>query len=325
MSVIELDQNAIFNSINIGLLVIDVDGNILLWNDWIATYSGIDTATALQKKIDTVFSKPPSTAFLSAVKNTIQYGLPVVLSNALHRSPLPLFIVDEGSEIPTPIHQAITITALNIDKETRCCLVQIVDSSTSIKRERMLRSHSELLKKDATTDSLTGIYNRRFFDEYYKISLGQAIRQKQPLSIFMVDIDFFKQYNDYYGHPAGDKVLISVAATLKAQISRSSDMLARYGGEEFILILPNMTEENGLLFAEKLITSITDLVLPHAKSKVCNFVSVSIGLSTYDPARHREVSALVDAADTALYKAKQQGRNRAVFFGLDNLIGSRPL
>jgi len=83
------------------------------------------------------------------------------------------------------------------------------------------------------------------------MALGQATRQKLPLSIFMVDIDYFKDYNDFYGHPAGDKALISVANTLKTQLSRSSDVVARYGGEEFILMLPNMPQEHALGFAEK--------------------------------------------------------------------------
>ena len=139
----------------------------------------------------------------------------------------------------------------------------------------------------------------------------------------MVDIDYFKQYNDYYGHPAGDKVLVQVAAALKSQLSRSSDMLARYGGEEFVLILPNMSDEHGMHFAKKLITAVNQLALPHLKSKSNKIISISIGFSTYDPNQHREVSTLIDAADTALYKAKQQGRNQACFMPLDTLLSHR--
>lgn len=316
-------HNEILDIINMGILVLDADENILVWNGWLERHSGIPATLALGKSISRVFRTSPSAAFLTAVKNSITYGLPAVLSNALHRSPLPLFTSDENFGDQAPIHQSITITAINSANNSRYCLIQITDSSTSIRREKMLRSHSEILKKDATTDSLTSLYNRRFFDEHYKMALGQAIRQKNPLSIFMIDIDYFKQYNDYYGHPAGDKVLIQVANTLKKQIARSSDMLARYGGEEFVLVLPNMTEENGRHFADKLINAVSRLELPHLKSKVSSHISISIGLSTYDPNKHREVSALIDAADTALYKAKQQGRNRASFLALDTLISHR--
>jgi len=323
MSSVEFYQSQILNSINMGLIVVDADCRIMMWNTWMEKHSGISAATALQHRIDSVFPTPPSIAFINALKNSITYGLPAILSNALHRSPLPLFTEEESGNQQIPIHQSITITTLAGDTQASCYLIQVTDSSTSIRREKMLRSHSEVLKKDATTDSLTGLYNRRFFDEHYKIALGQAIRQKHPLSIFMIDIDYFKQYNDYYGHPAGDKILIKVATTLKAQISRSSDMLARYGGEEFVLVLPNMTAEHGLQFANKLIAAITDLQLPHLKSKSNQVISISIGLSTYDPNQHREVSALVDAADTALYKAKQQGRNQACFLALDTLIAHK--
>ncbi|MBC3872833.1 sensor domain-containing diguanylate cyclase [Undibacterium flavidum] len=323
MSSLEIYQNQILDSINMGLVIVDADEKILLWNAWMEKHSGISAEKAMNQKIEEAFVSVPSAAFMTALRNNITYGLPSVLSNALHRSPLALFSVDEYFENQLAIHQSIAITSLARDDNQRCSLIQISDSSTSIRREKMLRSHSEVLKKDATTDSLTGLYNRRFFDEHYKISLGQAIRQKHPLSIFMVDIDYFKQYNDYYGHPAGDKILIQVASTLKSQISRSSDMLARYGGEEFVMILPNMTEQNAMAFAEKLIDAVSQLALPHLKSKSEKIITISIGASTYDPNQHREVSALIDAADTALYKAKQQGRNQACLLPLDTLLTHR--
>lgn len=323
MNTIEIYHQQVLNSINMGLIIVDADENILLWNTWLEKHSGISAETALNKKIEDAFVKPPSAAFMAALRNNLTYGLPAVLSNALHRSPLALFSVDENFNQQLAIHQSITITSLATDGDKRCCLIQVSDSSTSIRREKMLRSHSEVLKKDATTDSLTNIYNRRFFDEHYKMSLGQAIRQKHPLTIFMVDIDYFKQYNDYYGHPAGDKILIQVATCLKSQIARSSDMLARYGGEEFVMVLPNMAEENAMHFAEKLIAAVKQLALPHLKSKIEKRITISIGISTYDPNQHREVSALIDAADTALYKAKQQGRNQACLLPLDTLLSHR--
>jgi diguanylate cyclase (GGDEF)-like protein len=323
MNFVEQYQSKIFDSLNLGLIVVDANEKILLWNTWLEKHSGITGENAFGQTIADVFPVAPSSAFLSALRNTINYGLPAVLSNALHRSPLPLFSFDESFKKQMAIHQSITISPLVAEEVGHCCLIQVSDSSTSIRREKMLRSHSEVLKKDATTDSLTGLYNRRFFDEHYKISLGQAIRQKHPLSIFMVDIDYFKQYNDYYGHPAGDKVLMQVATTLRAQLSRSSDMLARYGGEEFVLILPNMSNDHGMQFAQKLISAVNQLAIPHLKSKADKTITISIGFSTYDPNQHREVSTLIDAADTALYKAKQQGRNQACFMPLDTLLSHR--
>jgi len=316
MSSLEIYQNQILNSINMGLIVLDADTKILMWNAWMEKHSGISSQYALQHTITTVFPSPPSIAFTNVLKNSITYGLPAILSNALHRSPLPLFTEDEGSKQQVPIHQSITITTLNADAKgmdagavATCYLIQVTDSSTSIRREKMLRSHSEVLKKDATTDSLTGLYNRRFFDEHYKIALGQAIRQKHPLSIFMIDIDYFKQYNDYYGHPAGDKILIKVAATLKTQISRSSDMLARYGGEEFAVVLPSIDADGALQVAQRVREAVRGLAIPHVDS-VFGVVTVSVGVACAVPSQGSDHEALVKSADIALYQAKHAGRDR---------------
>lgn len=308
-----VNLESIISSINMGLIVVDSDENILLWNDWVVKHSEVPKNRALKAKIETAFQDAPSAAFLSALRNVLTYGLPVLLSNALHRSPLALYVSSEKHIEKVRMHLAIAITPLPVAHGKPCCLIQISDSSTSIKREKMLRSHSENLKRDATTDSLTGIYNRRFFDEHYKMALGQAARQKLPLSVFMIDIDFFKEYNDYYGHPTGDKTLIKVANALKAQLSRSTDVVARYGGEEFILMLPNMPEQHATSFAHKLRLAIWDLAIPHLKSRISQQISVSIGISTYDERGENNMPFLVDAADAALYIAKQNGRNQTYY------------
>jgi diguanylate cyclase (GGDEF)-like protein len=309
----QFDLASILNVISMGLIVVDSDENVLLWNEWMVKSSEVPEQLALHRSIATAFKETPSPGFLSALRNSLNYGLPVVLSNALHRSPLPLYATSDADQEKLRIHQSIAITPLPASDGKRCCLIQISDSSNSIKREKMLRSHSEILKRDATTDSLTGIYNRRFFDEHYKMALGLSIRQKLPLSVFMVDIDFFKEYNDYYGHPNGDKALIKVAQTLKAQLARATDVLARYGGEEFILILPNMPQDHALPFADKLRAAIWDAAIPHLKSKIASQLSISVGVSTYDQINHGDVKSLIQSADSALYQAKQQGRNQVAF------------
>ena len=309
----------IFNAVNMGLILVDADEKVLLWNEWMGKHSELPPEQVSGKKLAEVFDGTASPAFLAAVRNTLNHGLPVLLSNALHRAPLPLFDPAELGEEKVRMHQSISITPLSAADGTRCCLIQITDSSTSIKREKMLRSHSEMLKLEATTDSLTGIYNRRFFDEHYKMALGHSRREKLPLTVCMIDIDFFKEYNDYYGHFAGDKALITVANTLKAQLYRSTDVLARYGGEEFILMLPNMPEESALQFAEKLRSAIWTLAMPHIKSKVAQQLSISIGLSTYNQENEGDLKILLKCADAALYKAKQNGRNLSVQMALSDM------
>jgi diguanylate cyclase (GGDEF)-like protein len=302
------DMNNIFNTLNLGLIVVDTEGKILLWNDWIARQSGIKETDALSRQLEQVFAEPVSPAFLTALKNTLAYRLPVVLSTALHRAPLPLYSVS-GTQQQTRMYQSITITPIRSQRNESCCLIQITDSSNSIKREKMLRSHSEILKKEATTDSLTDVCNRRFFDAHYGIAVAAAKRQKYPLSIFMVDIDFFKLYNDYYGHIAGDIAIKQVADALKSQLSRATDIVARYGGEEFVLIMPHLSRKIAEQFAEKLRSAVFNLAIPHIKSSPFNQLTISIGLCSDIPKNNDN---LLNKADDALYQAKHKGRNQYI-------------
>ncbi|MDI1232319.1 MAG: diguanylate cyclase [Methylobacter sp.] len=299
----------ISNVINLGLIVIDADSQILLWNNWIAKHSGINEADALNRPLEQVFSEPMSPAFLSALKNTLAHRLPVVLSTALHRTPLPLYNAFEKNQQQTRMYQSISITPIQSRLDESCSLIQVTDSSTSIKREKMLRSHSEILKKEATTDSLTDICNRRFFDAHYKMAVADAKRQKHCLSIFMVDIDFFKAYNDYYGHIAGDNAIRLVAETLKLQISRATDIVARYGGEEFVLVMPYLPQKIAEQFAEKLRKAVFNLAIPHINSNPFHQITISVGVCTGIP---KNDDNPLNKADAALYQAKNKGRNQYI-------------
>lgn len=306
------DFTTVFNAVNLGLIIVDADGDVVLWNDWIARRSGIDQAAAFKVQLADVFSEPLPAAFLAAVKNALAYGLPSVLSNALHRCPLPLYDNAKMRKADIRMHQSITITPIRSNLDQRCCLIQVSDSSHSIKREKVLRSQSELLRRESITDSLTGIYNRRFFDEHYKFAIGHAMRQHHTLSVFVVDIDHFKQYNDHYHHLEGDRALRRVAKALKVQLSRATDVAARYGGEEFVLVLPGLSSQNAIDFAEKIRCAIYNLAIPHSKSSASDVLTVSIGFCTLVPNLHCDPSDLLRCADAALYRAKENGRNRAV-------------
>lgn len=303
------DLEDISNALNLGLIVVDDLGKILLWNNWISRHSGIEETEALNRQFENVFPEPVSPAFLTALKNTLAYRLPVVLSTALHRTPLPLYNASEIKRQQTRMYQSISITPIQSLLNESCCLIQVTDSSTSIKREKILRSHSEILKKEATTDSLTDIFNRRFFDAHYEMVIADAKRQKHPVSVFMVDIDFFKAYNDHYGHIAGDEVIKQVAAALKSQLSRATDIVARYGGEEFVLIMPYLPQHVAEQFAEKLRNAVFNLAIAHIKSAPFGQITISIGLCTGIP---EHPDTVLSKADTALYQAKQRGRNQCV-------------
>ncbi|WP_446745382.1 GGDEF domain-containing protein [Silvibacterium acidisoli] len=178
--------------------------------------------------------------------------------------------------------------------------------------EKELAEAKERLQKLSFQDALTGVPNRRHFDEIFEMEWSRAGRVMQPLSLLMVDADYFKRLNDHYGHPAGDECLVRLAQALKHCLPRSGDMLARYGGEEFAVILPTTDRLGAENVAVRMQEAVRALHIQN-ESPVGEFVTISVGISTYAAPALARMHELVDAADRALYKAKQNGRNRIEF------------
>jgi two-component system chemotaxis family response regulator WspR len=171
------------------------------------------------------------------------------------------------------------------------------------------------LQRLTNVDGLTGLSNRRYFNEYAESEWRQAIREKKSLSLLMVDIDHFKQYNDTYGHLAGDEVLRTVAQTVMGSFRRPKDLAARFGGEEFVVILPHTVADNLGQLAETVVRAIEALDLPHGGSTVGGKVTISAGGAATIPQSGDSFFSLIEAADKALYEAKRTGRNRAITCG----------
>jgi diguanylate cyclase (GGDEF)-like protein/PAS domain S-box-containing protein len=189
-------------------------------------------------------------------------------------------------------------------------VVQMIEYSVDItdrkKAEEMLRGLS-------ATDGLTGIANRRAFDKFLEEELRHAVRSQYSMSVMMIDVDFFKRYNDAYGHLAGDECLKSIAAILKSISRRPGDIAARFGGEEFVLVLSMLNSEQAVTIAEKIRAEVEAFKMPHARSKISDFVTISIGVVSAIPNKDMTSFDFIKYADEALYKAKEEGRNRVVF------------
>ncbi len=173
-----------------------------------------------------------------------------------------------------------------------------------------LKRHRDLLENLSTLDGLTGIPNRRRFDDFLNVEWLRTLRESAPISLIMVDIDHFKVYNDNYGHPAGDDCLKQVARCLIRSLRRPVDFIARYGGEEFAVVLPSTGIDGAVTVAHSLIKAISYMNIPHAYSEVADHVTVSLGVATILPARKFSPIVLVDGADKCLYAAKNAGRNQ---------------
>lgn len=169
------------------------------------------------------------------------------------------------------------------------------------------------LEKLSSFDGLTGINNRRYFDNFLENEWQRSIRQKTPISLMILDIDFFKHYNDFYGHQAGDDCLKQVATSFKASLNRGTDLAARYGGEEFVAVLPDTDGPGAIELAEMIRKTIEDLKIDHEKSFVKKYITVSIGVATLIPTKGSSQSEIISIADHALYGAKNEGRNKVKF------------
>jgi diguanylate cyclase (GGDEF)-like protein len=180
-----------------------------------------------------------------------------------------------------------------------------------VKTHVTLKIQSDLLRRMAFIDGLTGAYNRRFFDERLTAECRRSRRNRSPLSLILLDVDFFKPYNDRYGHQAGDDCLRQIAATLQSSLKRPGDLVARYGGEEFACILPDTEFSGALGLANLLEQKVRELRIEHAWSDVDGCVTASLGVAEHSARAEAGEEALVAAADAQLYIAKASGRGRA--------------
>jgi len=178
-----------------------------------------------------------------------------------------------------------------------------------IKNYLNLKIKNDMLEKLSMYDGLTNIRNRRYFDETFEKTFSEIKRDKKSLAVLMIDIDFFKPYNDNYGHGQGDETLRKVAKALEKTIKRASDFVARYGGEEFVILLKDINKDGVEAVANNLLNAIRELKITHEFSKIENYVTVSIGVSYYNSSSDITKLELLLKADEALYNVKNSGRN----------------
>ncbi|KJK20439.1 diguanylate cyclase [Pseudomonas sp. NPDC087612] len=176
--------------------------------------------------------------------------------------------------------------------------------------QQQLLDTNLVLQRLMNSDGLTGLSNRRHFDEYLELEWRRAMREQAQLSLLMIDVDYFKSFNDTFGHLAGDEALRKVAEAIRASCARPSDLPARYGGEEFALVLPNTSPGGARLVAEKLRQTVAAMNIAHTMPNADSVLTVSIGLATLTPGIGSHCRQLISAADKGLYLAKNNGRNQ---------------
>lgn len=196
------------------------------------------------------------------------------------------------------------------DGEVEALIGFMFDISERKETEQKLLDMQKKLEVLSFKDGLTGVANRRMLDSVLEEEWLKARRNQQPLSVLLIDIDFFKQYNDCYGHIQGDDCLKQVAETLSGAATRARDFFARFGGEEFVMVLPETDADAASKIAERCQQLIFKLQIPHSRSEVSQVLTISIGAGTIIPAHADEIRDFIDSVDRALYQAKLAGRNR---------------
>ncbi|SFN33062.1 diguanylate cyclase (GGDEF) domain-containing protein [Formivibrio citricus] len=238
----------------------------------------------------------PTTLVLFAI-----YAFSVIFS--LERGIAPAL----NALLPSGIVLLICLTAMRrMEQDSR--ITYALKTQQKINHQR-LASANRKLAKEASRDGLTGIYNRRMLDDNLNRFWRHAMRRHRPISVLFVDADYFKRYNDTYGHAAGDECLRWLAALLESFAHRPLDFVARFGGEEFVLVLPDTTPEDAGIIAEQIRARVLSANRPHSTSME-GCITVSIGVAGGTPREGQIASMLLEAADKALYMAKKQGRNR---------------
>lgn len=288
--------------------VLDTDSRVILWNHACERLTGVTAA-------EVIGTREHWRAFYDAPRPCLA---DLLVEGRAAETPLFYPESEEVTSLEQGVHAANWCVMPRIGKELYIAIdagpiygddgrllavVETLRDMTDHKRAQMA------LEALAARDGLTGLVNRRSFDDILLREWQRARRDRRPLALIMIDVDQFKRYNDTYGHPQGDECLRQVATVLQSALFRPGDIAARYGGEEFVVLLPAADADGAALVAKRIEEHLTRLALPHPAS-THGRVSVSMGIAAIEPDGKREPAVLLAAADAALYRAKHAGRNR---------------
>ena len=307
--------DSVLHAVRVGMIVLDDAERVVMWNRWMEEHSSYPASSVLGRSFVELFPELTNGRAHGAIRGALQSKLASLISQTLNKAPFPLYATAEDRLAGVRIQQAVQVVPLEHPGKPHC-LVQISDVSMAVAREKQLRELAMELQGQIFIDGLTGIPNRRRFDEHVENEFRRAKRSGSPLSLAMIDVDAFKDYNDNYGHQKGDDCLILIAAALTRILGRPCDLVARYGGEEFVALMPDTNADGALQLAESMRREVESLAVEHAFSGVAPHVTISVGLLTQVPSHNTVISHMIGAADRALYQAKRGGRNCVVVHGV---------
>jgi diguanylate cyclase (GGDEF)-like protein len=297
-----IDEKSILDTIENGILIVTADLKILSWNRWLVLHTGIDKEEAIDNLLPSLFPATNFNLLKRKVKIALKLGSSTFTNSSVEKFIIPIKLQKITKSIFKHMRQDVVITPLNSEQAS----IIIYDASPLLEAKAIINDHLQVMEKQATTDTLTGCYNRKMFNDLLKSEYKKSARHNKKFSLVILDIDNFKAVNDTYGHLIGDEVLIELAAIAKETI-RESDIFARWGGEEFSVLLPETDLEGGAVLADKMRRNIK----AHRFDKVGN-LTCSFGVAQFKTEEPRD--ALISNADWALYHAKNHGKNQVAIF-----------
>ena len=291
------------NAVDVGLQVWDAEDKLVLFNKKIVQLEGrLHRSENIGKSFDHLMREGLRQGFVQAALGCEEKWLSECLSKraSISTSKEPRLV---------QLSQNLWVNIYETRTPEGYLVSAWVDVSDLVHKGQLLEASNEQLAQQSATDGLTGLANRRHFDEALKTEWLRAARRFSPLSLLMVDIDYFKRYNDHYGHLAGDECLRRVAQALSLCAHRAGELVARYGGEEFVILLPASDMTQACETAQRCLDQIMQEALPHGASDSSQLVTLSIGVACLQPNATLDASTLLKAADAAMYRAKSNGRS----------------
>jgi len=289
------------------LIVDDMAANIAILSDLLQSSYKIKIAKNGQRALEIAKSKEKPDLILLDIEMPQMSGYDVckILKSSSETRNIPIIFVTAKNDTMDEEY-GLNLGAIDyIKKPFHPAIIKI-----RVKNHMDLKLKSNKLEEISMCDSLTGVSNRRFFNETFEKKHKEILRDKRSLALIMIDVDFFKLYNDNYGHWQGDECLTKVAQTLRKNLKRPTDTVSRYGGEEFVVLLKDIDKEGAKKVAKTLIDAVANLKIAHKYSTAADIVTISAGIAIKES--HEDISKeeLLKMADNELYRAKESGRNR---------------
>ncbi len=294
-----------FHSMPLGLLVLNAQYRIVLWNDWLIMKTHISESDAIGKTLVELFPKMNCARFNYALEQLFGFKAPQIISQILNQYLIPIELEKNANMNFEYMQQHVEILPLEEGADL-FALIIIQDLTSVVHQRNVLMQMGKKFEDQTYHDPLTGVYNRRFLSSYLEKLMLWSKRNNAEIGCAMMDIDHFKKINDQFGHEKGDEVIIFFISMLR-KVVRPSDVLIRYGGEEFLLVISNATQEMMIAVSERILANFEK----ESTGSLGIHVTCSAGVAVWKPNENQSLFAkLIEHADAALYKAKNSGRNR---------------